>query len=80
MEPNIDNENKDQSLDNRLSGQLMKLKDFVLHHSSNEERLMEIAAKIRPLPQSITPSAPFLAQMRQRLLHLGDGQAAQKAA
>ena len=78
MEPNINN--KDEPLDSRLTGQLLKLKDFVLQHASSEERLMEITAKITPLDRSIGPSESFLRQMRQRLVELGDNLSTQKAA
>jgi hypothetical protein len=44
----------------------------------DEEELNALAAKIRPLPKSIVPSARFVEQMRRTLLNL-DARPAQAA-
>ena len=72
-------ETKNESLESITTGNIMKLTDILFQHPS-EERLLEIASKIRPLPEAITPSANFLRQMRQRLLQLQAGETDQKAA
>ena len=73
-------ETRDESLESMFSENVIKLRDILLQRGS-EERLVDVAAKIRPLPENIAPSANFLHQMRQRLLQLPDsGHQSQKAA
>jgi hypothetical protein len=65
-----------------MTGRLMKLRDFMLYRAASEKGLMEIAAKIKPLPREIGPSERFLRQTRRLLLQLQgtDGGQSQKAA
>lgn len=54
----------------------MELENFTARKNLNESDLAEVALRIRPLPEDVTPSVEFLTRTRLRLLKLEPSDAA----
>ena len=57
-------------------GEFMEIKQF----ATLDPELEALAAKIKPLPEDIVPSAKFVAEMRLRILQLEKPAAVRRAA
>ena len=59
-----------------LEGEFMEIKQF----ATLDPELEALAAKIKPLPADVVPSAKFVAEMRLRILQLEKPAAVRRAA